>query len=215
MSVQPQPQVRLLLHLAAVSAVLWITPGDNIPRFKNSRKCPLSCLDAVDVPQLILYLAAVSAAICTTPGHSSPRFKNGSKSKASCLDVLNASQLLLHLPAVSAVFRLAPGYNCSRFKNGSKSTISSRLDVLHVPQLLLYLAAVSAALWVAPVYPQIQEWQQKHSHLLRCAARFEAALAFWLLSLTKCAKPQVTTAPESRITANAPSVAWMLWTFLS
>ena len=37
----------------------------------------------------------------------------------------------------------------------------------------------------------------------------------WLLYPPRAGSPQVTTAPDARMAANAPPVAWMCWTFLS
>ena len=209
----------------------------------NSSKSTGTCLDMLDVLQLLLHLAAVSAVIWLTPGHNSPRFKNGSKSQVICLDLLDIPQLLLHLAAVSATMCPTPGHNIARFKNGSKSTIGSCLDVLDVPQLLLHLAAVSDPRSQQPQiqewqqkpghllgfvghssaaltpgcclhrnlhYPRSQQWQQKHILLLGCAGRSSAALAPGC-----CLRPQVTTAPDSRMAAKARSFAWICWTFLS
>ena len=51
------------------------------------------------------------------------------------------------------------------------------------------------------------EWQQ---HLLRWTRT--NCSPTWLLSPPKRGLPQVTTAPPSKMAANAPSVAWICWT---
>ena len=62
---------KLLLHLAAVCAVYWITPGHNSPGRKNGSKRTIrSCLDEADVPQLLLHLAALSTIVWMTPSHN-------------------------------------------------------------------------------------------------------------------------------------------------
>ena len=73
--------------------------------------------------------------------------------------------------------------------------------VLDVPQLLLRLAAVSATVWSTPGH---------NSPRLKNGSKYDK-----LLSPPQSGAPQDTTDPDSRMAAKAPSVAWMLWTFLS
>ena len=60
-NISTQLQAQVLLHLAAVSASCWITPGHNSPGSKNCSKGTAACLDALDVSELRLHQAAVSA----------------------------------------------------------------------------------------------------------------------------------------------------------
>ena len=55
--------------------------------------------------------------------------------------------------------------------------------------------------------PQIQEWQQKHHHLLGCAGRSSTDLDRAAVTAPACTT--VTTAPDSRMAAKAHVVAWM------
>ena len=104
------------------------------------------------------------------------------------------TQLLLHLAAVCPEFWITPAHNSPRCKNGSKS-FATCLDALDVPQLLLHLAAVSATMC-----PTWMRWT-----FLSCSCT-------WLLSPPNAGLPQVTTAPDSRMAAEALPLAWMCWT---
>ena len=149
------------------------------------------------------------------PRSQQPRFKNDSNSMDICLDVLDVPELLLHLAAISAIAWITPCHNSPRLKNGSKSTASC-LDVLDVPQLLLHLAAVPPQ----PGWPQVTT--APDSRMTATAWTFAwmcwtflSCSCTWLLFPPLLGLPHVTTARDSRMAAKALPVAWMCWTFLS
>ena len=91
-----------ILDCRAVTATMWIAPGDNRAIVHDGSKCIVCGLNLLHTLQLILDCRAVTALAWTAPGDNRVISQDGSKCIACGLNLLHTLQLILDRRAVTA-----------------------------------------------------------------------------------------------------------------